>query len=102
MIDLSITIPAKDYKLIERAIKKNRYPVEDPTILARRYFTHGDKVSVTAQLLLADRGYVMLWRIEKIDKQGEIILDRTIAKADLNHVSTDGIAVHFDIDPTYE
>jgi len=49
MSDYSIVIPYRDYKLMQQAVKNNRYPVEDPSIIGRQYRAEEDGIEVIAE-----------------------------------------------------
>lgn len=109
MNDYAIMIPARDYKLISQAVKKNRYPVEDPGILNRVYIVHQNGNELSAQLVNRSGRFALEYHFypggqpQHIHKTDRYLL---CIKHDMNHVTFDDDAqtaiAHFDIDPTYD
>jgi hypothetical protein len=98
MKDYSIMIPARDYKLIEKAITKNRYPVEDPEVIERTYSTsHGDN-ELLVRLMNNGKKFYLKWTF--ISNHG--LNMKEITRYDMNYVTFDKALGHLDVDPTYE
>ena len=106
MSDYSIMIPRRDYRLMQQAVKKNRYPVEDPGLIGRIYITRVDGREVSARLVNDSGNFAIEWRFET-PSEHKHITKPIVIKRDMNHITFDEpngevSTAHFDIDPTYE
>lgn len=107
MADYSIMIPQRDYKLMQQAVKKNRYPVEDPGLVKRTYIARLDGRQVTAVLVNHAGNFAIEWYFDPGDENDKWPPYPIVVKRDMNHISFDEpngevSTAHFDIDPTYE
>jgi len=95
MKDISIIIPAKDFKIIERSLKKNEHPISDPTIMNRPYHSSTGQVEVWLTHEYPT-GYHMHWQFFSGLSRVAVVDNKQMA------CTVDDIAAHFEIDPTYE
>jgi hypothetical protein len=97
-----IMIPARDYKMIQRAVKKGVRPA-DPDIIGRVYQHVEEDVRITAKLCLNEDGsYHILWGAYRGLSQG--FVHATSMYSVLIRMKNGSIVVkaQFEIDPTYE
>jgi len=96
MNSISIIIPERDYKVIERSIKKNEFPTTFPYLMNKPYSADGPPAVEVWLMHSYSMGYCLSWNIYDGMEKTATVQNKAMS------LTVDGIVAHFEIDPTYE
>lgn len=102
MIEHSILIPLKDYKLIRTVLKKQKPPTDELALFqdinGHIYTSEIEDTIVTTSLEHDDTGWLLHWRLFR----GKNDCPSEIYAYQIDAVVWEDVVAFFGIDPTYE